>query len=97
MSANYPLPPGMEPFVRQLIDSGRYEGERDVIWDALELLKDREAARSARLHDIKTKIDEALSEADSGGGVPAEDVFAELRNRIKAEGARHLKKQAAAE
>ena len=97
MSAKYPLPPGMEPFVRELVASGRYEGEWEVIGDALELLKDREAARTARLHGVKAKIDEALNEVKSGGGMPAGEVFAQLRDRIKAPDLRQLKKHVAAE
>lgn len=67
-------------FVRELVESGRYESMADVILAGLELLQDEEIARAARLDRLKQDIQKGI---DSGPGRPAEDVFAELRERLR--------------
>jgi putative addiction module CopG family antidote len=72
------IPPDLHGFVDGLLSSGRYELESDVIRESLELLKDQEYARERRRAEIFAKIDEAIADVDENGGIPAEEVFAEL-------------------
>jgi putative addiction module CopG family antidote len=72
-----------EEFVQRMLDSKRYECASDVVLHALELLKDEEVAREARRAELLASIDAAIADIDENGGIPAEEVFAELDEIIR--------------
>lgn len=82
MAKKYAIRPDLEEFVAGLVASGRYACAEDAISEGLELLKDQEFAREARRAELFAKIDKGLEDARAGRTVPAEQVFAELRQMI---------------
>ena len=68
------LPPEVESFVDGQVATGAYSSREQVIIAAVELLRQRRAD----LARLKADIEEGLQ----GEGVPAEQVFAELRRRF---------------
>jgi len=82
MGKKYAIRPDLEEFVARLVASGRYEYPEEAIAEGLELLKDQEFAREARRAELYAKIDQGLADVRAGRTVPAEQVFAELRQMI---------------
>jgi len=83
MAKTYTIRPDLEAFVDQLVASGRYLCAAEVISDGLELLKDQEVAREARRAELLASIDAAMADIDANGGIPAEEVFAEMEELIR--------------
>jgi antitoxin ParD1/3/4 len=63
---NISLPPDQEAFVKQLIESGRYSSEDEVIQISLFLLKDHEEFYKTRLEELRKEIAVGLEQADRG-------------------------------
>jgi antitoxin ParD1/3/4 len=74
-----------EDLVQGLVDSGRYGSRAEVILDALSLLRQRELWRGAAKEWLKSEVQRGI---DSGPGRPAEEVFHEVRTRIRVEAAK---------
>jgi len=72
-----------EDFIQRMMDSGRYDSPSNVVLDALQMLEDREAALEARRTALLASIDEAITDIDQNGGIPAEQVFAEMEELIR--------------
>ncbi len=62
--------------VAEAINSGGFDGPDDVVRQALRTWK----AAGERIASLRTAIDEG---ANSGPGIPAEDVFSELETRYR--------------
>jgi putative addiction module CopG family antidote len=88
MSKKYAIRPDLEEFVTRLVESGRYLCAAEVISDGLDLLKDQEVAREARRAELLASIDAAMADIDANGGIPAEDVFAEMEELIRSKESR---------
>jgi putative addiction module CopG family antidote len=65
------FPPAIEAFVEREVSSGAYASREDLIVAAVELLKQHQADHARLQADI--------GEGMEGEGIPAEQVFAELR------------------
>ena len=78
MPSSYNIGTHYEFFVRDLIESGRYASASEVMRDSLRLLEDRESQRLLKLEALRGAIREGV---ESGSGLAAEDVFAELAGR----------------
>ena len=78
MPSSYNIGTHYESFVRDLIESGRYASASEVMRDSLRLLEDRESQRLLKLEALRGAIREGV---ESGSGLAAEDVFAELAGR----------------
>ena len=78
MPSSYNIGTHYESFVRDLIESGRYASASEVMRDCLRLLEDRESQRLLKLEALRGAIREGV---ESGSGIAAEDVFAELAGR----------------
>ncbi len=68
-------------FVREMVESGRYESAAEVVLAALELLRDEELTRAAKHEWLKREIQKGI---DSGPGRSADEVFASVRSLIRA-------------
>lgn len=68
-----------ETFVKSQLASGRYNNASEVIREGLRMLEDQEMLRAFKLDALRTEIQKGV---DSGPGLPAEQVFANLRRRI---------------
>jgi antitoxin ParD1/3/4 len=83
MPSSYTLGEHYEKFVRELVESGRYNSASEVLRDGLRLLEDAEVLRSIRTEELKKLIQEGL---DSGESEPwdVEEIKAEGRRRLAA-------------
>jgi antitoxin ParD1/3/4 len=83
MPSSYTLGEHYEKFVRELVESGRYNSASEVLRDGLRLLEDAEVLRKVRTEELKKLIQEGL---DSGESEPwdVEEIKAEGRRRLAA-------------
>jgi antitoxin ParD1/3/4 len=83
MPSSYTLGEHYEKFVRELVESGRYNSASEVLRDGLRLLEDAEVLRNVRTEELKKLIQEGL---DSGESEPwdVEEIKAEGRRRLAA-------------
>jgi antitoxin ParD1/3/4 len=68
MPSSYSLARRFEAFVKELVDSGRYNNASEVLRDGLRLLEDREKLREIRIAELRRLAEEGrvsgLSEED---------------------------------
>lgn len=79
MNAN--LGPVFEQFVTELVASGLYQSQSEVIREALRLLKEREELKRLRLDGLRKEIARGSAEADRGEFVDGPKAFREIRRR----------------
>jgi len=58
MPSSYTLGARFESFVKELVESGRYNNASEVVRDALRLLEDREQLREARIAELRRLAEE---------------------------------------
>jgi antitoxin ParD1/3/4 len=80
MPSSYVLGNHFEGFVRQQLDSGRYQSASEVIRDGLRLLEEQTAYKQAKLDALRTDIQAGI---DSGPGRPVAEVAAKLKSRYR--------------
>jgi antitoxin ParD1/3/4 len=56
MPSSYNLGEHFEEFIRELLDSGRYNSASEVVRDSLRLLEERELERAAKLDALRHAI-----------------------------------------
>jgi antitoxin ParD1/3/4 len=78
---NVNLGPAFDQFVAELLGSGLYQSQSEVLREGLRLLKEREDLRKARLEALRKEIAIGVEQADRGEFVDGERVFQELRRR----------------
>jgi antitoxin ParD1/3/4 len=83
MPSSYNIGSHYEALVRTLVESGRYASASEVMRDGLRLLEEREEQRQTKLAALRRAIQEGV---DSGPGIPAEEVFAQLKARYRRNG-----------
>jgi antitoxin ParD1/3/4 len=81
------LPPGLQVFVQDLIDTGRYPSPEEVIHDALWLLKDQADLRALKLAELRKQIAIGIEQADRGEVAPLD------MNAVLAEAMRLLQQE----
>lgn len=69
----------LEEVVERLVASGRYNSKSEVIREGIRLVEEREK----RLAAMDALLAEGIADADAGRVHPADEVFAELRQRIR--------------
>jgi antitoxin ParD1/3/4 len=79
MPSSYVIGEHFEAFIKAQIQQGRYASASEVIRDGLRTLEEREKFRAMKLEALRAEIQKGT---DSGPGLPAEQVFAELRANI---------------
>lgn len=79
MPSSYALGDHFEAFIKRQLETGRYASASEVVRDALRLLEEQAQLRAMRLDELKRLVEEG---SNSGPGIPAQKVFAELRRRI---------------
>ena len=78
---NVNLGPTFDRFVAELLSSGLYQSQSEILREGLRLLKEREDLRRARLEALRREIAVGVEQADRGEFVDGEKVFQELRQR----------------
>jgi antitoxin ParD1/3/4 len=78
------LPPGLEAFVRDQINTGCYPSPEEMVHEALWLLKDRADLRALKLAELRKQIAIGIEQADRGEVAPLDmnAILAEARRRL---------------
>ncbi len=76
-----------DKFVGELIASGLYQSQSEVVREGLRLLKEREDLRKLRLEELRCEIQVGIDQANRGELVPfdIEDIKVEGRRRLAEE------------
>jgi antitoxin ParD1/3/4 len=82
MNAN--LGPVLENFVTELLDSGLYQSQSEIIREGLRLLKEREEMKRLRLDDLRKEIALGSQQADRGEFLDGPVTFRQIRRRRSA-------------
>lgn len=80
MPSSYVVGEHFEAFIKSQIQQGRYASASEVVRDGLRVLEDREKFRAMKLEALRAEIQKGM---DSGKGIPAEQVFADLKTRYE--------------
>lgn len=83
MGSNRVLGKHFDRFVGEEVKSGRYGSEDEVLRAGLRLLEQREHMRLKKLAELDRLLAEGLAELDAGQGIPAEQVFADVKAAIR--------------
>jgi antitoxin ParD1/3/4 len=70
-----------DQFIAQLLETGLYQSQSEVVREGLRLLKEREELKNLRLAELRREIAIGSEEADRGEFVDGAQVFAETRRR----------------
>jgi antitoxin ParD1/3/4 len=85
---NISLTKHFEDFVRDRVESGRYNNASEVMRDALRALEAREKAEAAQLAWLRAEVQKGIDDVAAGrvGPLDIEEIIAEgrVRNRKKA-------------
>ena len=79
--------PEIEALIQERLQSGGFDSVEDVLFDALEIQREREAWLEENKDSISAKINRGLAQLDRGEGLSPD----ELRNRLAAARAANLK------
>jgi len=69
----------LETFVSQLVETGRYSSESEVLREGVRIIQDREA----RLAALDHLVADGIADADAGRIAPAETVFNRLERKYR--------------
>jgi len=70
--------PEIEALIQQRLHSGAFESVEDVLLDALEIQREREAWLQENKEAINIKIERGLAQLDCGEGIPGDKLRARL-------------------
>jgi antitoxin ParD1/3/4 len=70
-----------DKFVAELLKTGLYQSQSEVVREGLRLLKEREELKRLRLAELRKEIAIGSDEADRGQFVDGAKTFAEIRRR----------------
>ncbi len=81
MILNVSLTPKLEELIKTKVSSGMYNSASEVVREALRLLDERDRIAEIRLETLREEIRKG---AESGPGIPADEVFNCVREKINA-------------
>ena len=81
MFVNVNLGTVFDRFVADLLKTGHYQSQSEILREGLRLLKEREDLKQLRLAELRKEIAIGGAEADRGEFVDGEEAFAEIRKR----------------
>jgi antitoxin ParD1/3/4 len=70
-----------DQFVADLLKSGMYQTQSEILREGLRLLKEREEFKQLRLAELRKEIAIGSAEADRGEFVDGAETFASIRKR----------------
>ena len=71
----------LDQFVADLLKTGYYQTQSEILREGLRLLKEKEELKQLRLVELRKEIAIGSAEADRGEFVDGEETFAEIRKR----------------
>jgi len=71
----------LDQFVADLLKSGMYQTQSEILREGLRLLKEKEDLKQLRLAELRKEIAFGGAEADRGEFVDGEETFASIRKR----------------
>lgn len=77
------LPPDLEQFVAQLVESGTFTSAEEVVWVGLRLLQDREELRKIRTEELRKIVATGIEQLDRGEAIDGDEVFKRLHEKIR--------------
>ena len=89
--SDYHFPADLQPYVDEMLKSGRYEHVSELILEAVYLHRDAELTRYRKYAELKKEIQLGLDQLDRGES--AEWDFADLRRRVHQEVAKAKEKK----
>ena len=78
---NVNLGPVFDEFVADLLKTGHYQSQSEILREGLRLLKEKEELKQLRLAGLRKEIAIGIAEADRGEFVDGKQAFAEIRKR----------------
>lgn len=81
MPTSVALSPHLESFVRQQVESGRFNNVSEVVRAGLRLLEDQQALQAAKLEALREAVAVGVA---SGPDLTEDDVFGELETKLQA-------------
>jgi antitoxin ParD1/3/4 len=78
---NVNLGPVFDRFVAELLESGLYQSQSEILREGLRLLKEREDLKRLRMSELRRAIAAGTAQADRGELVGGPQAFAALRRR----------------
>ncbi len=78
---NVHLGPVFDDFVADLLKSGYYQTQSEILREGLRLLKEREEVKRLRLAELRREIAVGAEQADRGEFVDGPEAFAKIRRR----------------
>jgi antitoxin ParD1/3/4 len=78
---NVNLGPVLDNFIAELLQSGLYQSQSEVVREGLRLLKEREELRNLRLAELRRENAVGGEQADRGEFVDGPQAFAQIRRR----------------
>lgn len=86
MPSSYAIGEHFEAFIKEQVRQGRYASASEVIRDGLRVLEERAQLRATKLEVLRSAIQEG---ANSGPGIPADEVFARLDAKYRNTAGQH--------
>lgn len=83
-AVNVNLTPELENFVRNRVESGKYNSQSEVVREGLRLLMDREDSKAASLDYLRGALKEGLTDLAEGRVHDGARIFAEVKERLRA-------------
>jgi antitoxin ParD1/3/4 len=78
---NVNLGPTFDQFIAELLKTGLYQSQSEVVRDGLRLLKEREELKKLRVAELRKEIAIGIEQADRGEFVDGVEAFAKIRKR----------------
>lgn len=78
---NVHLGPVFDEFVAELLKTGYYQTQSEVLREGLRLLKEREELKKIRLAELRKEIAVGVEQADRGEFVDGPEAFDKVRQR----------------
>ena len=71
----------LDNFIADLLKTGLYQSQSEVVREGLRLLKEKEELKNLRLAELRKEIAIGSEQADRGEFVDGEETFAAIRRR----------------
>jgi antitoxin ParD1/3/4 len=78
---NVNLSPVFDKFIAELLQTGHYQSQSEVVREGLRLLKEREELKNLRLAELRKEIAVGSEQADRGEFVDGPQAFVKIRHR----------------